>query len=68
MTLAEIKAAVESGQRVCWKNPGHQVIKDSLKQWLIECVKTKLCRGLTCGDGKTLNGKPADFHIEKEGV
>lgn len=51
MTLAEIKAAVESGKVVHWGNDGYRVIKDSLGQWLVVCDFTAGCWGLTWADG-----------------
>lgn len=66
MTLTEIKSAVESGQRVYWKNPGYQVVKDRIGQWHINCVWNNHCIGLTWADGVTMNGKPEDFHVENQ--
>ena len=61
MTLDEIKAAVDAGNGVHWKNYAYRVIKDSLGQYLILCVMNEDCVGLTHRDGVTLNGQPEDF-------
>lgn len=64
MTLTEIKAAIEAGKRVYWKNPAYQVIKDRIGQHLVHCTLNDSYHGLTHRDGITVNGKPEDFHIE----
>lgn len=61
MTLAQIKAAVESGQRVFWVHAGYEVIKDNIGQWLIICHANQYCTGLTWQDGETVNGEPDQF-------
>ncbi len=63
MSLAEIKAAIEAGQRVFWCNPGYEVIKDKLGQYLIKCRMNSSCMGLTHLDGITLNGDEDEFFI-----
>ena len=61
MTLEEIKSAVESGQKVFWKNTGYEVIKDRIGQWFIKCNFNNHLIGLTHADKVTMNGKPEDF-------
>jgi hypothetical protein len=61
MTLDEIKAAVESGKTVYCVNRDYRVIKDSVGQWLIQCVYNGYCIGLTWSDGATMNGSPDEF-------
>lgn len=61
MTLTQIKAAVESGQRVFWVHEGYEVIKDNIGQWLIICHANQYCTGLTWQDGVTVNGEPDQF-------
>lgn len=63
MTLQEIKAAVESGQRVFWKNSGYEVRKDIIGQWNIVCLHNQNCIGLTWSDEVTLNGREKEFYI-----
>lgn len=63
MTLPEIKAAVEAGKVVCWKNANYQVVKDKLGEWLIHCSAGSAI-GLTHQDGVMLNGAEEDFYIE----
>ncbi len=62
-SIDEIKAAVESGRRVCWANTGYSVIKDGLGQWLIK-HQDGSCIGLTWSDGETLNGEISSFFIQ----
>jgi hypothetical protein len=61
MSLAEIKAAVEAGQTVHWKNTGYVVIKDRIGQFLVKFTSNDSCIGLTHKDGVTLNGSEEDF-------
>ncbi len=61
MTLNEIKAALDAGQRVYWCNPAYEVIKDSLGQYLIKCHLNGSCMGLTHRDDVTLNGEESEF-------
>ena len=63
MTLEQIKAAVEAGHKVYWKNKAYEVIKDSVGQWLIRCNFNDYCIGLTWTDEVTMNGKPEDFFL-----
>ena len=61
MTLQEIKDAVNSGEKVYWKNLNYEVIKDSKDQWLIKCHSNNSCIGLFWTDEITLNGKESEF-------
>lgn len=63
MSLAEIKAAVEAGQTVHWKNSGYVVIKDKFGQFLVKFTRNDSCVGLTSDDGLTLNGDEDDFFV-----
>lgn len=62
MTATEIKSAIDSGKKVCWKNPAYEVIKGK-DEYLIRCRLNQHCIGLTWQDGVTLNGKEEDFYI-----
>ena len=62
MTLQQIKAAVESGKLVFWKNKGYRVVHTENDQWFIACGAHRI--GLTCADEVTLNGNEADFFCE----
>lgn len=64
MTLDQIKATVDAGGIVHWKNRAYQVIKDSIGQYLIAygCgSRDENYVGLTWADGVTLNGTPEDY-------
>lgn len=61
LTLDEIKAAVDAGKTIHWKNTGYKVVKDCYG-YLIDYYN-KSCIELTHKDGVTLNGKPEDFFI-----
>lgn len=61
-SVGDIKAAVESGQKVHWKHEGYQVLKDSIGQWHIKCLQNENCIGLTHQDGETLNGEIDEFY------
>jgi hypothetical protein len=65
MNLDQIKAAIEAGKKVCWRTFGYEVIKDTIGQYLIRCSYNGHCIGLTWSDGKTLNGKPEEFFVDK---
>ena len=65
MTLQEIKTAVDSGRRVCWSNPGYEVVHDDCDQWLIRCVGNGGCVGLTKTDGVTMNEKEVSFFVDE---
>ena len=64
MTLQEIKTAVDGGKRVCWANPGYEVVHDGCDQWLIRCVGNDSCVGLTKSDGVTMNEKEDRFFVD----
>lgn len=67
MTLEEIKAAVDSGAVVCWKNNAYQVVKGA-SGYLVKCVLNGHCIGLTWADGVTMNGDPEDFYVKQGGA
>ena len=64
MTLEEIKAAVDAGNRVHWINSGYLVTRDDLGQYLITFTRNGSVIGLTSRDGTRLNGQPDEFFIE----
>ena len=61
MTLEEIKAAVDAGNRVHWVNSGYVVTRDDLGQYLITFTRNGSAIGLTSRDGTCLNGEPDEF-------
>lgn len=63
MTMNEIKAAVDAGNRVHWVNSGYVVTRDGLGQYLITFTRNGSAIGLTRRDGTRLNGKPDEFFI-----
>ncbi len=65
MTLEEIKAAVDAGNRVHWVNSGYVVAHDDLGQYLITFTRNGSAIGLNSRDGTRLNGEPGDFFIEE---
>ncbi|SEW05569.1 MULTISPECIES: hypothetical protein [Rhodobacterales] len=65
MTLEEIKAAVDAGNRVHWVNSGYVVTCDCLGQYLITFTRNGSAIGLTSHDGTCLNGKPGKFFISE---
>lgn len=65
MTLEEIRAAVDAGNRVHWVNNGYLVTRDGLGQYLITFTRNGSAIGLTSRDGTRLNGEPGDFFIEE---
>ncbi|PTX56846.1 hypothetical protein C8N43_1511 [Litoreibacter ponti] len=65
MTLEEIKAAVDAGNRVHWVNCGYVLTRDGLGQYLITFTHNGSAIGLTSQDGTRLNGKPDEFFIEE---
>lgn len=65
MTLEEIRAAVNAGNRVHWANKGYVVTRDGLGQYLITFTRIGSAIGLTSLDGTRLNGKPDEFFIEE---
>ncbi len=63
-TVENIKAAVDAGMNVYWKNDQYKVIKDKLGRYLIAYDlggDRENFVGLTWKDGTTLNGKSDDF-------
>lgn len=62
MTLDEIKNAVASGKKVCWKTPAYQ-IKNWSNGFSIVFTPTANAIGLTHTDGVTLNGAQEDFFV-----
>ena len=65
MNLQEIKAAVEAGKAVHWKNDGYKVVKAN-DQWLIVFTPNGHAIGLTWEDGITLNGDEGDFYTWRQ--
>jgi hypothetical protein len=63
MTLEEIKAAVDAGNRVHWANSGYLVTRDVLGQHFITFTRNGAAIGLTSQDGTRLNGKPDEFFL-----
>lgn len=61
MTLQEIKAAVNQGKNVYWKNKAYKVVKGDFNQYLI--VHEHSVIGLTWLDGVTMNAPEKDFFI-----
>ncbi len=59
-TIEEVKAAVERGEKVHWKNSGYTLRKDKRGEWWVDC-----CNGFVT----PLNGhKPEDFHTANAGL
>ena len=56
MTLEDIKAAMDAGNRVHWVNSGYVVTRDRLGQYLITFTRNGSAIGLTSRDGTRLNG------------
>ncbi len=65
MTVEDIKAAVDAGNRVHWVNSGYVVTRDRLGQYLITFTRNGSAIGLTSRDGAFLNGEPDEFFIEE---
>lgn len=65
MTLEEIKAVVDAGNRVHWVNSGYVVTRDRLGQYLITFTRNGSAIGLVSRDGTRLNGKPNEFFISE---
>jgi hypothetical protein len=63
MTLEDIKAAVDAGNRVHWVNSGYVVTRDDLGQYLITFTRNGSAISLTSRDGTRLNGEPDEFFI-----
>ena len=67
MTLAEIKQAVDDGQKVYWSHTGYEVQKSpTTAEYHIVYTATGYMIGLTHRDGVTMNGRPRDFFINTE--
>lgn len=67
MTLNEIKAAIDNGRDVRWKNDAYHVYRDTFYpsgEYLITFEPNGHTIGLTHRDGVTLNGEPGDFYIK----
>ena len=62
MTLEEIKAAIEAGKTVYWKQDNYPVKKCENNDYVIVCTLNDHTIGLTWRGGKTLNGKEEDFY------
>jgi hypothetical protein len=60
MTLEQIKAAVDAGKNVFWKQYNYKV-KKYASGYVIECLDNGHAVGLTWRDGVTMNGDPEDF-------
>ena len=65
MTLEDIKAAMDAGNRVHWVNSGYVVTRDRLGQYLITFTRNGSAIGLTSRDGTRLNGEPDEFFIKE---
>ncbi|MBM1631330.1 hypothetical protein JQV27_00640 [Sulfitobacter mediterraneus] len=63
MTLEDIKAAMDAGNRVHWVNSGYVVTRDDLGQYLITFTRNGSAIGLTNRDSTRLNGEPDEFFI-----
>ena len=63
MTVEDIKAAVDAGNRVHWVNSGYVVTRDDFGQYLITFTRNGSAIGLTSRDGTCLNGEPDEFFI-----
>jgi len=68
MTLVEIKAAVDAGKTVCWKNSAYVVKKMKNGSYEIVCTLNGYMVGLTWANGVTMNGKPEDFYVASTGT
>ncbi|HKK85408.1 MAG TPA: hypothetical protein VJ906_02515 [Roseovarius sp.] len=65
MTVEDIKAAVDAGNRVHWIKSGYLVTRDGLGQYLISFTRNGAVIGLTSRDGTRLNGELDEFFIEE---
>jgi hypothetical protein len=61
MKTQEIKAAVDAGKKVHWKNGSYRVVKN--KSIYVVQGPSGSMTGLTWADGETLNGKEEDFFV-----
>ncbi len=66
MTVEEIKAAIEAGERVYWISPVYEV-KKNMSSYDIVCSINEYRIGLTHMDEVTLNGDPDEFYIGEKG-
>ena len=64
MTLQEIKAAVDAGTPVFWKNRAYTVTKDNRGQYFIKCSLNGHFIGLDYADGSGMNGAEDEFFTE----
>lgn len=64
MTLTEIKAAIQAGKKVFWKNEGYIAQKDLNGNFHIICLSNNNSIALTWDDGITLNGNEEDFVLD----
>lgn len=63
MTVEEIKAAVDAGKKVFYKNETYEVVQNK-EDYDIWCKSNDYRVGLTWMDGVTLNGNEKDFRLE----
>ena len=59
--VTEIKAAVDGGKSVYWKNQGYAVRKNDNGHYYIIFTPNGYTTGLTHTDGLTMSENPADF-------
>lgn len=65
-TLDEVKAAVNSGNIVCWKNDNYRVVVDMFDTWIVTYrpwSRNPNSVGLFWQDGTTSDYSPEDFYI-----
>ena len=65
MTLEDIKAALDAGNRVHWVNSGYVVTRDDLGQYLITFTLSGSAIGLTSQDGTLLKRQPGEFFLSE---
>lgn len=65
MNIAEIKFAVDAGQKVYWSHEGYRVHRDALGQYLITYLPNGSSIGLTDRSGTKLNGDEASFFVSR---
>ena len=65
MSLFDIQTAIHNGYTVYWKSNNYQVVKDKLGQYLIKCLSTSHCVGLTRTDGSLVED-PKHFFLGLE--
>lgn len=64
MNLEQIKAAVDAGTPVFWRNEDYRIIKDGTGRYFIVYDaggRRENWIGLTWSDGETMNGEPDEF-------